>query len=93
MANALPPGASHGTAAGARSSIGERKVPQGPEVLNIGAGSKVKKRLGDLKLFRYDLQDRHQICGGIISKLGGEAVASALPPTVVSHTTRRFSTD
>ena len=71
LANALPPGASHGMATGARSSIGERKVPQGPEVLNIGAGSKVKKRSGDLKLFRYDLQDRHQICGGIISKRGG----------------------
>ena len=73
LANALPPGTSHGTAAGARSSIGKRKVPQGLEVLNIGAGSKVKKSSGDLKLFRYDLQDRHQICGGIISKRGGGA--------------------
>ena len=93
LANALPPGTSHGTAAGARSSIGKRKVPQGLEVLNIGAGSKVKKRSGDLKLFRYDLQDRHQICGGVISKRGAGRIASALPPTVVLRTTRRFSTD
>ena len=53
--------------AGARSGIGERKVPHGPDGPNIGAGPKIKKGSGDLKLYRYDLQDRHQICGGIIS--------------------------
>ena len=36
-------------------------------------GPKGKKGSGDLKLYRYDLQDRHQICGGIISRRGGGA--------------------
>ena len=72
LVNALPPGASQGTAAGARTRFGgDRKVPQGPEDPNIGAGTKVKKGAGDLKLYRHDLQDRHLICGGIISKRGG----------------------
>ena len=65
LENSLPPGGPQVTAAGARSSFGERKVPHGP------VSDKVKKGSGDLKLYRYDLQDRHQICGGIISKRGG----------------------
>jgi hypothetical protein len=61
-------------AAGARTRFdGDCKVPQGPEDPNIGAGTKVKKGAGDLKLYRHDLQDRHLICGGIISKRGGGA--------------------
>jgi hypothetical protein len=72
LATALPSGASQGTAAGARTRFGgNRKVPQGPEDPNIGAGTKAKKGAGDLKLYRHDLQDRHLICGGIISKRGG----------------------
>ena len=58
---------------GARSGIGKRKVPHGLEGPNVGAGPKGKKGLGDLKLYRYDLQDRHQICGRIISRQGGGA--------------------
>jgi hypothetical protein len=62
-------------AAGARTRFdGDCKVPQGPEDPNIGAGTKVKKKgAGDLKLYHHDLQDRHLICGGIISKRGGGA--------------------
>ena len=66
-----PPGAPQATSGGARSGIGERRVPQGPEGPNIGAGPKCKKGSGDLKLYRYDLQDRHRICGRIISRRGG----------------------
>ena len=58
---------------GARSGIGKCKVPHGLEEPNVGAGPKGKKGLGDLKLYRYDLQDRHQICGRIISRQGGGA--------------------
>ena len=74
LGNVPPPGASQGTAAGARTRFGgDRKVPQGPEDPNIGAGTKVKKVAGDLKLYHYGSQDRHLICGGIISKRGGGA--------------------
>jgi hypothetical protein len=52
---------------------GKRKDPQGPVGPNIGAGSKGGKVSGDLKLFHYNIQDRHQICGGMISKRGGGA--------------------
>ena len=56
LANALPPGASQGTAARARTRFsGDRKVPQGLEDPNIGAGTKAKKGAGDLKLYRHDL--------------------------------------
>ena len=73
LRNALPPGAAQGTAAGARTRFGERKDPQGPEGLTIGAGPKGAKGPGVLKLYCYNLQDRHQICGGLISKRGGGA--------------------
>ena len=74
LGNVPPPGASQGTAAGDRTRFGgDCKVPQGPEDPNIGAGTKVKKVAGDLKLYRYGSQDRHLICGGIISKRGGGA--------------------
>jgi len=74
LGNVLPPSASQGMSAGARTRFGgDRKVPQGPEDPNIGAGTKVKKVAGDLKLYHYGSQDRHLICGGIISKRGGGA--------------------
>ena len=58
LAAALIPGAPQGTAAGARFMTGDSKVPQG------GIGSKDKKVSGDIKLFRYDIQNCHQIWGG-----------------------------
>ena len=58
---------------GGRSGVGKRRVPHGPEGPNINAGPKGKKGSGGLKLYRYDLQDRHRICGGIISRQGGGA--------------------
>jgi len=71
LGNVLP-SASQGTAVGARTRFGgDRKVPQGPEDPNIGAGTKVKKVAGDLKLHHYGSQDRHLICSGIISRRGG----------------------
>ena len=52
LENLSPPGAPHATSGGGRSGVGERRVPHGPEGPNIGAGSKGKKGLGDLKLYR-----------------------------------------
>ena len=60
LENSSPPGAPQATTGGARPGLGKRRVPQGPEGPNIGAGPKGKKGSGDLKLYRYDLQDRHQ---------------------------------
>jgi hypothetical protein len=73
LENSPPPGAPQAMSGGARSGIGKRRVPHGPEGPNIGAGPKGKKVSGYLKLYRYDLQDRHRICGGIISRQGGGA--------------------
>ena len=60
LENLSPLGAPQATSGGARSGVGERRVPHDPEGPNIGAGPKGKKGSGDLKLYRYDLQDRHQ---------------------------------
>jgi hypothetical protein len=73
LENWSPPGAPHAALGGGRSGVGKRRVPHGPEGPNIGTGSKGKKGSGDLKLYRYDLQDRHHIYGGIISRRGGGA--------------------
>jgi len=79
LENSSPLGAPQATTGGARPGLGERRVPPGPEGPNIGAGPKGKKVSGDLKLYRYDLQDRHCICGGIISRRGGGANRFCVP--------------
>jgi hypothetical protein len=73
LENSFPLGAPQATSGGGRSGVGKRRVPHGTEGPNICAGPKGKKGSGDLKLNRNDLQDRHRICGGIISRRGGGA--------------------